>query len=102
MDGPKRYRRCPCSHCGGAVEYPAYAAGGMTMCPQCGKSTRAEDPGEAISSGPVVQKAAEFAAAATLSRPPRPSPVSTASPAAAPAQRPGKSRVPVLVLAACC
>src|SRR6266704_1929054 len=90
MDGPKKYLQCPCGHCGKDVEFPDYAAGGMTICPHCGKSTRTV--GTAISASatpaPIQPKAAPLPRATTAPSPsaplrsaPTPSPTKRRSPA---------------------
>jgi hypothetical protein len=80
------------------------------MCPHCGKSTRAEDPGEPLSTAPIVQKAASPQPAATPTRTPSPPPAqsapraatASAPRAATPAQNTRKHSAPVLVLAVGC
>src|SRR5437879_3033159 len=69
MDGPKKYLRCPCGHCGKDIEFPDYAAGGMTICPHCGKSTRtvAPAPTPSANPSPIQPKAAPVPRANTPS-----------------------------------
>jgi len=77
MDGPKKYLRCPCGHCGKDVEFPDYAAGGMTICPHCGKSTRTVAPAPSANPSPIQPKAAPVTRANTAPSPsaqPRPVP----------------------------
>src|SRR5438477_9496718 len=89
MDGPKKYLRCPCTHCGKTVEFPAYAAGGMTLCPHCGKSTKTTNSGVAASPPVVQQKSPAL--------PPAPSP-----PTPAAKRSSTKSRTPAFLLGAAC
>jgi hypothetical protein len=76
---PKKYLQCACTHCGKAVDFPAYAVGGVTLCPHCGKSTVtfATAP---VAAAPV---AAQPAIAATPSNTkPSPTPAPAAKPIA--------------------
>ena len=51
---PKKYLRCACSHCGQPIEFPAYAVGGLTLCPHCGKSTVTSAPSSPIATSPLL------------------------------------------------
>ncbi len=65
---PKKYLRCPCTHCGQSVDFPDYAAGGFTLCSHCGKSTATTAPASAATAtSPVKPFAAP--AAQTVSPP---------------------------------
>ena len=46
MDSPKKYYRCQCPHCGQRIEFPAYAAGGVSASPQCGGQVPLTKPAE--------------------------------------------------------
>jgi hypothetical protein len=72
------------------------------MCPHCGKSTRAEDPGEPLTTAPIIHKAADTVPTVTPPRAPAPFPAPSKPRPAVPEQRRRKSRAPVMLLAITC
>src|SRR5262245_12008872 len=39
MNAGETFLKCPCSHCGGNIEFEAEHEGTETQCPHCGKTT---------------------------------------------------------------